>query len=245
MPWFELDGIGRDTGRKRTRKYKAANAEEAITKASADGTVVDPATIRQIGPDDPPPEPKDEPADVTRRASRYATPGPQRMTPEDRAKLDFFVRSARLGQTVLMSYQRPDDEEPTWRDVEPYDIVGTRGEEPTAVRCWQIRPEITDEPAWRCFRLDRIKQVFEGGPFSPRRRQTLLTGKMTRFGEHDDWGSRSGRRKRRTDREHEPHQSFEGLGSQFFAAASKASKAKPRPGLFRRVFGFLRGLARD
>jgi len=40
MPEFEIDGYGRDTGRKRHRRYVARDREDAIMKASADGTVV-------------------------------------------------------------------------------------------------------------------------------------------------------------------------------------------------------------
>lgn len=59
MPYFEVVGYGRDTNRKRTRKYFAHNQEGAIYKAGDDGTIVETITLIP----DPPkkaPEPKEQ-----------------------------------------------------------------------------------------------------------------------------------------------------------------------------------------
>lgn len=50
MPFYDAEGFGRDTGRKRKRTYKAKNSEDAIICAGEDGTVVDPATLRRVFP---------------------------------------------------------------------------------------------------------------------------------------------------------------------------------------------------
>lgn len=50
MPYFELDGYGRDTGRKRHRSFEARTAEDAIAQASADGTIVDVGTVKRCYP---------------------------------------------------------------------------------------------------------------------------------------------------------------------------------------------------
>jgi len=55
MPYFEIVGYGRETGRKRVRTYHAKNQEDAILMASADGTIVQMDKIRQLP--EPPPEP--------------------------------------------------------------------------------------------------------------------------------------------------------------------------------------------
>jgi hypothetical protein len=52
MPRFRLTGFGRDTKRNRTHIYRAANLEEALKKASQDGTIVDMSNIVEI-PDEP------------------------------------------------------------------------------------------------------------------------------------------------------------------------------------------------
>lgn len=50
MPFFEMEGYGRDTGRKRRRTYEAKTAEDAILVASTDGTIIDTATVRRVYP---------------------------------------------------------------------------------------------------------------------------------------------------------------------------------------------------
>jgi hypothetical protein len=56
MPYFDVSGYGRDSGRRRQRRYRGKDEDDAINAASADGTVVEsisrvpaqPATERQI-----------------------------------------------------------------------------------------------------------------------------------------------------------------------------------------------------
>ena len=55
MPYFEIVGYARGTGRKRVRSYHAKNQEDAILMASADGTIVQMDKIRQLP--EAPPEP--------------------------------------------------------------------------------------------------------------------------------------------------------------------------------------------
>lgn len=47
MPLYEVHGYGRDTGRKRKKKYEALDEEAAIFKAGDDGTIVE--TVKCIG----------------------------------------------------------------------------------------------------------------------------------------------------------------------------------------------------
>ncbi len=56
MPYFDVVGFGRDSGRRRERRYHGKNEDDAINVASADGTIVEtislvpsaPATERQL-----------------------------------------------------------------------------------------------------------------------------------------------------------------------------------------------------
>ena len=51
MPWFEMSGYGRETGKPRNRRYWGINENEALDHASADATVVE--TIVTLPPDMP------------------------------------------------------------------------------------------------------------------------------------------------------------------------------------------------
>lgn len=48
LPRFEVPGIGRDSGRKRKRTYRAINKEKAIEKANNDGIIVDVKNIKRL-----------------------------------------------------------------------------------------------------------------------------------------------------------------------------------------------------
>ena len=50
MPYFEMVGYGRDTGRRRTRTFRANDIDDAISQASADGTIIDTASVRRKFP---------------------------------------------------------------------------------------------------------------------------------------------------------------------------------------------------
>jgi HIRAN domain len=50
MPYFKMEGYGRDTGRHRTRTFQAKDIDDAISQASANGTIVDAATVQRIFP---------------------------------------------------------------------------------------------------------------------------------------------------------------------------------------------------
>jgi hypothetical protein len=56
MPEYEVQGFGRDSGRKRKRTYHGANEEAAIQAASKDGTIVE--TVTKVADDPPPPAPR-------------------------------------------------------------------------------------------------------------------------------------------------------------------------------------------
>lgn len=51
MPDYEVEGYGRETGRRRKRVYRASTEDEAVLKANEDGTMV--GTVRRL-PDEPP-----------------------------------------------------------------------------------------------------------------------------------------------------------------------------------------------
>lgn len=58
MPRYEIVGVGRETGRKRTHVFTAKNQEDAIMMASSEGTIVDTGKTVQLP--EPPPEPATE-----------------------------------------------------------------------------------------------------------------------------------------------------------------------------------------
>jgi hypothetical protein len=50
MPTFRMPGIGRETGRARSRMYSADTLDAALALASADGTIVDVGAVTIVPP---------------------------------------------------------------------------------------------------------------------------------------------------------------------------------------------------
>jgi hypothetical protein len=48
LPVFCVEGIGRNNGRKRKRRYIVPDKETAIMKASLDGIIVDVSSVREV-----------------------------------------------------------------------------------------------------------------------------------------------------------------------------------------------------
>jgi predicted DNA-binding transcriptional regulator YafY len=95
--------------------------------------------------------------------------------------LSVMAQYAQQHRRAMILYHKPDETQPTWRIVEPYDFVAVEDCEVSAIRCFQIYPEPEDTP-WRSFRLDRIFGIEDGRQnFTPRRWMSIETGEITPF----------------------------------------------------------------
>ncbi|HYD02135.1 MAG TPA: WYL domain-containing protein [Phycisphaerales bacterium] len=82
--------------------------------------------------------------------------------------------------TAHIVYQKPGDGWKTDREIEPYSLTyNARGD--LILLSWQRDPRL-EHPAWRNFRLDRIRSVKAGSKkFNPRTAITIHTGEVTEF----------------------------------------------------------------
>src|SRR5208282_5704676 len=142
MPYFEVHGYGRDTGRKRKRAYVAESEEDAREQASADGTVTE--SITRL-PDPPPAEvprrfehqPALEQEPATERQKAYARSLGIDFAPdigiadmskliEDAVNADLDVlqiirKLAAKHRTAQITYWKYGVAEATTRIIEPYE----------------------------------------------------------------------------------------------------------------------------
>lgn len=202
MPHFEIHGYGRDTGRKRKRTYVADSEEDAMQKASADGTITE--TVTRV------PDPPQEPA--TEAQKSYARSLGIDFAPEigkwdiseliqdalddDVDVVKVIRKLAAKHRTVQITYWKYGEAEATTRIVEPYETVAMAdqsGHTRDYIRCWQLWPPPEDGDHWRTFRPDRIKSAKDGGTaFSPRIPVTVHTGRARPYKFGDDARSRPG-----------------------------------------------------
>jgi predicted DNA-binding transcriptional regulator YafY len=173
MPYYEINGYGRDTGRKRHRVIFGTDEKDALNVASADGTVVE--TIKPAGPE------HNEPA--TEKQKRYAkllgAVFPDSISKDDISKM---ITAAKEGEedverlltiqvqrmrTVAILYLKPGEEDCRGRIIEPHAIFTIEGH--TYVQGYQLEPVPDHDTPWRTFRMDRVRNVRDGGAtFNPR-----------------------------------------------------------------------------
>lgn len=94
--------------------------------------------------------------------------------------LDTIVSLARSGRTSRIFYQKIGQKIPHPRVIEPYHLISH--EEILMVRSWQVDPEVEGTHCWRNFRIDRIKDVSDGGvTYAPRTAVTICDGDVREF----------------------------------------------------------------
>lgn len=92
--------------------------------------------------------------------------------------LQFLAKDNKVAAIV---YRKPTEDAPTRRHIEPYELQYSQ--ENLIALCWQLQPRCFDTPhSWRCFRIDRIVEVFDiQQTFAPRRAVTIHTGEAEQF----------------------------------------------------------------
>jgi predicted DNA-binding transcriptional regulator YafY len=94
--------------------------------------------------------------------------------------LEAMIYMAKSRHIAVIDYQKPGEETPTRRWVEPYQLQYT--DQSLMVMCWQVNPEVYDRAAWRNFRTDRIRRVLDSGkPYEPRTTISMVEGEMQKF----------------------------------------------------------------
>jgi predicted DNA-binding transcriptional regulator YafY len=89
--------------------------------------------------------------------------------------LPFLTECARARRLILLEYLKAGEAACSRRLVEPY--VLQEYDDNLMVQCWQLDPAIHDPLKWRNFRLDRVKNMADGGAtFEPRARITICDG---------------------------------------------------------------------
>jgi len=177
---FEVDGLGRESGRRRHRIYKAADEGAARMMAFKDGTVIE--TIHELPPD--PPEPATDKQKIYAAALAIDfSPGISKDRISELIDAHFDKNEDVVGilqhlsdahRTARITYWKFGEAAASTRVVEPYELVdGENGSQ--YFQCWQLSPPPDDGDHWRTFRTDRIKSARDGGgSFSARK--TLSIG---------------------------------------------------------------------
>ncbi|HSH96637.1 MAG TPA: WYL domain-containing protein [Roseimicrobium sp.] len=94
--------------------------------------------------------------------------------------LPHIVDLASRRRLIALEYEKPWEDTTTRRVVEPYQLQ--QSSDNLMLLCWQIDPPMSEQEAWRHFRLDRIVDLGDGGSeFEPRTPITICSGEVHEF----------------------------------------------------------------
>lgn len=94
MPYFEVIGYGRDTSRKRKRRYFAHNKEGAIYQAGDDGTIVE--SVTQL------PDPPKKIRTIEPRSFFSKVAGTNQQNPDGQSRQDIIRRCCKAGMPLIL-----------------------------------------------------------------------------------------------------------------------------------------------
>ena len=186
MPRYEVEGYGKKTGRKRKRVYEGADVDDAINRAAADGTLVEAITRR---PDVPATDAQVSyarslglvfTADVSKAAISAMID--ERLEAGEPDILAILAEAAESLRVARITYWKDGEPEASVRMVEPYTIMGRRGEA-QVVRCWQVFPLPDDGDHWRTFTIRKIRSAaVTEAVYAPRISATICDGVVEPIG---------------------------------------------------------------